>query len=114
MFITASKVDKLHHEKLKTIRFLRALANSCMKFIIMLPLILGYSCTNSASDSLIILAAGGSKPAMDEICLEYNRQHKMQVTVSYAGGGDLLQQMQFGDFGDVYIAPEQSFMDTAN
>ena len=93
--------------------YLRAIANPCMAASILLPLIFGCSCTNSASGSLIILAAGGSKPAMDEICLEYNRQHKMQVTVSYAGGGDLLQQMQFGDFGDVYIAPEQSFMDTA-
>jgi molybdate transport system substrate-binding protein len=91
----------------------RVIACSILTIAILLPSVFGCNCADSTSDSLIILAAGGSKPAMDEVCLIYNQKHKVQVTVSYGGGGEILQQMQYGNFGDVYIAPEQSFMNTA-
>ena len=69
-------------------------------------------CSGSPT-TLIAMAAGGAKPAMDDIGSRWNQEFEPQLIVSYGGGGELLQQMQYGRVGDIFIAPEQAFMDMA-
>jgi len=73
---------------------------------------LGCSCSQTASE-LSIFAAAGARAAIDEACQEFEEQCGIQVSVTYGGGGEVLSQMILAKSGDVYIAPEQRFMDTA-
>ena len=70
-------------------------------------------CSHPSSGPVAVLAAGGAKPAMDEICQAFRNLNDIEVEVSYGGGGEMLSKMLISQQGDVYIAPEQSFMDTA-
>lgn len=90
--------------------FRRALSISLVN--LMLILTLSSSCSPGAS-TITIFAAAGAKPAIDEICLEFKQRFGVEVTVNYGGGGEVLSRMILAKTGDVYIAPEQRFMDTA-
>ena len=73
----------------------------------------GLSCSSPQGDTLTVFAAAGVKPPLDEICQKYGRQHNNYVDINYGGGGEVLNQMMLSRSGDIYIAPEQSFMETA-
>lgn len=62
---------------------------------------------------LSIFAAAGAKPAVDEICRLFQEAYGIRVEVTYGGGGEVLSQMTLSKRGDLYIAPEQSFMEKA-
>jgi len=62
---------------------------------------------------LSVWAAAGAKLAIDEACHKFEQQHGIKVEVSYGGGGEVLSKMILAGSGDVYIAPEQGFMETA-
>jgi len=83
-------------------------------FLVLLALImnLGISCSPSPS-TLSVFAAAGAKPVLDEICQEFGEQCKTKVEISYGGGGEVLNQMVLSRSGDVYVAPEQRFMESA-
>jgi molybdate transport system substrate-binding protein len=85
---------------------------SILLAIITLVITLGSSCSSSTS-SLSIFAAVGAKPALDEICQEFGNRYETKVEISYGGGGEVLNQMVLSHSGDVYVAPEQRFMETA-
>ncbi len=70
------------------------------------------SCSSTPA-TLSIFAAAGTRPALDEICREFGKQYQTKVEVSYGGGGEVLNQMILSHSGDVYLAPEQRFMETA-
>lgn len=74
--------------------------------------IFGNSCSSMQS-GLVIFAAAGAKIPIDEICQRFEEQYHTQVSVNYGGGGEVLSQMMLSRSGDVYIAPEQIFMETA-
>ena len=78
--------------------------------LLMLPLGCSYSQT---VPELSVFAAAGAKPAIDEACSKFEEQHKVKVEVTYGGGGEILSKMILAKSGDVYIAPEQRFMETA-
>lgn len=83
-------------------------------FLPIFLLILTFSCSCSqAVPKLVIFAAAGAKPAVDETCQEFEEQYGIKVEVNYGGGGEVLSRMTLGRTGDVYIAPEQRFMETA-
>jgi len=65
------------------------------------------------SATLSIFAAAGAKPAVDEICRQFQEQHGVKLEVTYGGGGEVLSQITLAECGDLYIAPEQSFMEKA-
>jgi len=83
-------------------------------FLVLLALIisLGGSCS-SAQSKLGVFAAAGAKPSLDEICREFGEQCDTIIKVSYGGGGEVLSQMILSRSGDVYVAPEQRFMEIA-
>ena len=62
---------------------------------------------------LTIFAAAGTKPAMDEVVQRFQSQGDIRVKISYAGGGEALSQMTISKSGDLYVAPEQRFMESA-
>jgi molybdate transport system substrate-binding protein len=68
-------------------------------------------CTKATPSSLTVFAAAGAKPALDEICRKYEAKYDTVVEVTYGGGGEVLSQMELTRSGDVYMAPEQSFME---
>jgi len=81
--------------------------------VILAPMIiLGSSCSPAPS-KLSIFAAAGAKPPLDEICQKFGGEYGTTVEVSYGGGGEVLSQMTLSRSGDVYVAPEQRFMETA-
>jgi molybdate transport system substrate-binding protein len=78
--------------------------------LLILPL--GCSCSQTACE-LSIFAAAGARAAVDEVCQRFEEQSGIRVSVTYGGGGEVLSQMLLAKSGDVYIAPEQSFMEKA-
>jgi molybdate transport system substrate-binding protein len=73
---------------------------------------IGASCAGPES-SLSIFAAAGAKSPLDEICAQFTRQYGTQIEANYGGGGDVLSKMILSKSGDIFVAPEQDFMDTA-
>jgi molybdate transport system substrate-binding protein len=80
-------------------------------FLLVLALILSSAC--SPTESELSVFAAGAKAAVDEICQKFEEQHGTRVEITYGGGGEVLSQMILSRSGDVYIAPEQRFMETA-
>jgi molybdate transport system substrate-binding protein len=83
-------------------------------FLALLALVLSFvvSCSTAPS-ALIVFAAAGAKPPLDEIGQEFGDKYGITVEINYGGGGEVLNQMVLSKNGDVYVAPEQSFMQTA-
>ncbi len=81
-------------------------------FLFVLALTLGSSCSPAASE-LSVFAAAGAMPAVDEICQKFEGQYETKVQTNYGGGGQILLAMIAARTGDVFIAPEQRFMETA-
>ena len=72
----------------------------------------GSSCS-STQPELVIFAAAGAKTPLDEVCQKFEEQYHAKVIINYGGGGEVLSQMMLSRIGDVYVAPEQGFMETA-
>ena len=62
---------------------------------------------------LSVFAAGGAKPAIDEICARFTEEYGTDIEINYGGGGEVLSRMVLSETGDIYIAPEQRFMESA-
>ena len=62
---------------------------------------------------LSIFAAAGSKPAIDEISEQFIEKYGTEIEINYGGGGEVLSRMTISQTGDIYIAPEQRFMESA-
>ncbi len=84
---------------------------SALLFILLFTLVPG--CAQVEASPITVFAAGGAKPALDEVCRQFEEQYKTKVEVSYGGGGEILSKMVMAKCGDVYIAPEQRFMEAA-
>lgn len=83
-------------------------------FLLFLVLIINFNISCSTEQSnLNVFAAAGAKPALDEIGQKFEEKYGTAVEISYGGGGEVLNQMVLSHSGDAYVAPEQSFMETA-
>lgn len=82
--------------------------------VVLLALIIYAGASFSPRTSLLsIFAAAGAKPPLDEICRKFGEQCRVDIEISYGGGGEVLNQIVLSRSGDVYIAPEQRFMEMA-
>lgn len=63
---------------------------------------------------LCIFAAAGTKPAVDVICEQFQEASGIETEVTYGGGGEVLSQLTLERSGELYIAPEQTFMQKAS
>jgi molybdate transport system substrate-binding protein len=70
-------------------------------------------CNSKEVSDLTVFAAAGTKPPMDELCQKFQQKYHSAVNITYAGGGEVLSQMILSRSGDVFVAPEQFYMDTA-
>jgi molybdate transport system substrate-binding protein len=62
---------------------------------------------------LLVFAAAGTKPAIDEVSKLFEQKYETKISVNYGGGGEVLSSMVIAKKGDIYIAPEQKFMNSA-
>lgn len=78
------------------------------------------ACGNSDGDAgteekggskITVLAAASLTDALDEIIAEYGKECSDEITTSYAGSGDLVQQIQGGAPCDLFISASKSNMD---
>jgi len=89
-----------------------AVSEAILVALLALMAITGSSCS-SAESALSIFTAAGAKPPLDEICQKFGGECGIRVEINYGGGGEVLSQMILSRRGDVFIAPEQSFMEMA-
>ncbi len=80
--------------------------------VILLSIFTGSSCGKGEAE-LSIFAAAGAKAAVDDVCRRYEACCGSHVCPTYGGGGEVLSQMILCHSGDVYISPEQGFMQKA-
>ena len=81
---------------------------------LILGLILFSACSRSDIPStVVVFAAGGSRPAIDEICRGFEEEYSLTEETIYGGGGEVLSKMILAKSGDIYVAPEQRCMETA-
>lgn len=85
---------------------------SSASLILSLALLLAPSLSSPASQ-LVVFAAAGGKPAVEEVCHRFQEKYGVKVGTSYGGGGEILSKMILARKGDIYIAPEQRFMEDA-
>ena len=81
---------------------------------LVVSLIVSSACSRQDPISkLVIFAAAGGKPAIDEICHKFTQQYQIKIETNYGGGGEILSKMILAKRGDLYVAPEQRFMEAA-
>jgi molybdate transport system substrate-binding protein len=94
--------------------FLKIKTIFILVFIVLVTPVIGLNAScSSPSNTLSVFAAAGAKPALDEIGQKFEELHGVIIEITYGGAGEVLNQMVLSESGDVYVAPEQSFMDTA-
>jgi molybdate transport system substrate-binding protein len=65
------------------------------------------------ASELLIFAAAGTKAPVDEAAKLFEQRYGTKININYGGGGEVLSNMVLAKKGDIYIAPEQRFMDSA-
>jgi len=67
----------------------------------------------ATAGELMVFAAAGTKAPIDEASKLFEQKYGTRIMVNYGGGGEVLSNMVLAKKGDVYIAPEQRFMNSA-
>jgi len=81
---------------------------------LVLSFILFSACSRPHTPStVVVFAAGGARPAIDELCRGFEGEYSITAETIYGGGGEVLSKMMLAKSGDIYVAPEQQFMETA-
>jgi len=68
-------------------------------------------CGEEEPTEVTVLAAASLTDALDEIIAEYEKDADATITASYAGSGDLVQQIEGGAPCDIFISASKSNMD---
>ncbi len=84
--------------------------------IMVMSMMMLAGCGNNIEDSaekpeVTVLAAASLTDALDEIIAEYEKDAECTITPSYAGSGDLVQQIEGGAPCDIFISASVSNMD---
>ena len=84
--------------------------------IMVMSMMLLAGCGSNSEDSaekpeVTVLAAASLTDALDEIIAEYEKDAECTITPSYAGSGDLVQQIEGGAPCDIFISASVSNMD---
>ncbi|GIV27243.1 MAG: ABC transporter substrate-binding protein [Bacteroidia bacterium] len=99
---------------------MKSFINALIYLLNAISLIAVLSCNHADSrvddktnNSLLVFCGAASKPPMDEIISEFEKQTKIKVFVTYGGSGYLLSQILLTHQGDVYVPGSSDFMDKA-
>lgn len=85
--------------------------------ILLMSMLLMTSCGGGENDAteekteVAVLAAASLTDAMDEIIAKFEKDSDCTITASYAGSGDLVQQIEGGAPCDIFISASKSNMD---
>lgn len=73
--------------------------------------------TNQGDDepveNLLFYCAAGIKPPVEEIVREYKKNYGTSVQIQYGGSGTLLSNIRVAQKGDLFLAADQTYIDTA-
>jgi molybdate transport system substrate-binding protein len=67
-----------------------------------------------AGGVLRVFCAAGLKPPVEELAGEYEERYGVRVDLSYGGSGALLSTLALAPEGDLYLAGDDSFTETAH
>lgn len=65
------------------------------------------------ASELLVFAAAGTKAPVDAAAAAFQQKYGTKITINYGGGGEVLSNMVMAKKGDIFIAPEQRFMNSA-
>ncbi len=68
--------------------------------------------TGSAANAktLMLYCAAGTRPAVDAVVAEYEKEYGVKVQVQYGGSNTLLSQLAHAEMGDLYIAADMNYI----
>ncbi len=69
--------------------------------------------TIQAAAELLVFAAAGTKAPIDAAAAAFQEKYGTKLNINYGGGGEVLSAMVTAKQGDIFIAPEQRFMNSA-
>lgn len=79
--------------------------------VMVLSMVVMTGCGEEEKTEVTVLAAASLTDALDEIIAEYEKDADVTITASYAGSGDLVQQIEGGASCDIFISASKSNMD---
>ena len=82
-----------------------------MIMVFSIAVMTGCGNTEAEKTEITVLAAASLTDALGEIITEYEKDVDVTVTASYAGSGDLVQQIQGGAPCDIFVSASKSNMD---
>ena len=62
---------------------------------------------------LLVYCAAGIKPPVEAVAREYEQASGVRVQLQYGGSGTLLSNLRIADAGDLFLAADASYMQTA-
>lgn len=81
--------------------------------ILLLVSLLACTRTGETIGYIEVFAGSASKPALDEIALQFERETGVTVRRVYGGSGSVMSSMLMSGRGDVYVPGSHDFMDKA-
>jgi len=79
--------------------------------VMVLSMVVMTGCGEEEKTEVTVLAAASLTDALDEIIAEYEKDADATITASYAGSGDLVQQIEGGAPCDIFISASKGNMD---
>lgn len=65
------------------------------------------------ASNLLVFAAGGTKAPLDAAAVAFQQKYGTKITINYGGAGAVLSSMIMAKKGDVFVSPEQRYMNSA-
>lgn len=92
---------------------MKKILSIALSLILAMSMIIMAGCGGSDEEKpeVTVLAAASLTDALDEIIAEYEKDADCTITASYAGSGDLVQQIEGGAPCDIFISASKSNMD---
>lgn len=81
--------------------------------VVALVLLLFGGSKDDEADELVVYCAAGMKYAMEPIAKDYEKEYGVKVQLDYAGSGALLSKIQQQQSGDLFLAADASYIESA-
>jgi molybdenum ABC transporter molybdate-binding protein len=66
-----------------------------------------------AGEKLVMYCAAGLKPPVEVVAQKYQEEYGVRVELQYGGSGALLSNLRIAARGDLFLAADRSYLDTA-
>lgn len=83
------------------------------KYLLFILIVLTLVLNSFASEALLIFAGAASKPVLEEINKNFERENNIRIETSFGGSGSVFSQMKLAKKGDIYIPGSSDFMEKA-